>query len=327
MHQPIMPELVVSLLLVRGDGQYVDGTLGSGGHSEAILQKLGPEGRLWGIDRDGDALERSLKRLAPFGGCFRAIRGDYRNMRSLLEAEGVRSVDGILLDFGVSSEQLDLPERGVSFRQDGPLDMRMDQRQALTAEVIVNTWSEEVLADLFVRFGEEPAARRAARAIVERRAESPFLRTGDLSAFLERVIGRRHGTASAKRHPATRCFQALRMAVNDEVAGVEAGLQSALGLLRVGGRMAVISFHSLEDRCVKQFFRQHEGRELALAGGGSIWEGGLPAMRRITRKAEKASERECQENPRSRSARLRVAERIEDPGSVKKEGKHENETP
>ncbi len=320
MHQPIMPELVVALLAVRAGGQYVDGTLGSGGHAEAILERLGPEGRLWGIDRDGDALERSVKRLAPFGGRFRAIRGDYRDMQRLLEAEGVTAVDGILLDFGVSSEQLDLPERGFSFRHDGPLDMRMDQRQALTAEIVVNTWSEEALADLFTRFGEEPAARRAARAIVARRVESPFRRTGDLSQFLEGVIGRRHGTAAGKRHPATKCFQALRMTVNDEWAGVEEGVRSALSLLRVGGRMAVISFHSLEDRCVKQFFRQHEGCELALAGGGSIWDGELPAMRRITRKAEKASEKECQENPRSRSARLRVAERVEDPARIIEEG-------
>ncbi len=320
MHQPIMTEQVVAGLAIRPNGRYVDGTLGSGGHAAAILARLGPEGRLWGIDRDGAALERSNKRLAVFGRRFRAIRGDYRNMKHLLTQQGIEAVDGVLLDLGISSEQVDEADRGFSFRQDGPLDMRMDQRQSLTAVDIVNGWPEADLVDLLRRWGEEPAARRVARAIVTHRAERPFRTTGDLSQLLETVLVRKHGSAAGRRHPATRCFQALRMAVNDELAGLEMGLQAALAMLPIGGRMAVISFHSLEDRMVKQFFRGHEGRAFALAGGGSVWEGDLPAMKRVNRKACKPTEAECRDNPRSRSARLRVAERVEDPVRIREEG-------
>jgi 16S rRNA (cytosine1402-N4)-methyltransferase len=310
MHQPVMLEAVVELLQVQGKGCYVDGTLGSGGHAEAVLSRLGEEGRLLGIDRDADALQRCHERLAVFGARFVPIRGNYRDMGSLVRQAGFEDVDGVLMDFGVSSEQLDTAERGFSFRASGPLDMRMDQREALTAAEIVNTWPESSLADIFFRLGEESGARRAAHAIVVRRDERAFEDTLDLAGVLEKAVGRRHGTAAGRRHPATRCFQALRMVVNDELGGIEDGLNAALGLLRVGGRMAVISFHSLEDRAVKGFFRSHAGREVSLLAGGSRWEGILPKVRIVTRKSIEASAEECRDNPRSRSARLRVAERI-----------------
>lgn len=310
MHQPVMLEAVVKLLQVRENGCYVDGTLGSGGHAEAVLSRLGDGGRLIGIDRDAEALGRCRQRLSRYGERFVPLHGNYRDMSSLLEQAGVEQVDGVVLDFGVSSEQLDTPDRGFSFRESGPIDMRMDQSASLTAAEIVNTWSESALVDMFFRYGEESGARRAARAIVARRDERPFSDTLDLAQVLEKALGRRHGTPSARRHPATRCFQALRIAVNDELAGIDAGLASALQVLRVGGRMAVISFHSLEDRKVKHFFRAHAGREVALAAGGSRWEGALPKVRVLTRKALEASAEECAENPRSRSARLRGAERI-----------------
>ncbi len=310
MHQPVMLEAVVELLQVQKSGCYVDGTLGSGGHAEAVLSRLGPDGRLLGIDRDADALARCRQRLAPFGERFVALHGNYRDIARLVQQAGFSCVDGVLLDFGVSSEQLDTPERGFSFRAAGPLDMRMDQREALTAAEIVNTWSESCLADIFFRYGEEPGARRAARAILNRRASGPIEDTQDLASVLEGALGRRHGTAGGRRHPATRCFQALRMVVNDELSGIDEGLSGALDVLRPGGRMAVISFHSLEDRKVKQFLRLHGGRDVALPEGGSRWEGALPRVRLLPRKAVQATAAECAGNPRSRSARLRGAERI-----------------
>ncbi len=314
MHQPVMLEAVVQLLEVKENGCYVDGTLGSGGHAEAVLSRLGTHGRLIGIDRDAEALSRCGKRLSAYGKQFVPLHGNYRDMVSLLRGGGIEQVDGVVMDFGVSSDQLDTPSRGFSFRAAGPLDMRMDQSSPLTAEEIVNTWSEVALADVFFRYGEEPQARRAARAIVARRDSETFADTLDLAEVLEKTLGRRHGTASARRHPATRCFQALRIAVNDELSGVDEGLEAALEVLAVGGRMAVISFHSLEDRKVKHFFRAHAGREVALAAGGSRWEGTLPKVRILTRKGLEASVEECAENPRSRSARLRGIEKLDDDG-------------
>jgi len=310
MHQPVMLEEVVELLQVRESGIYVDGTLGAGGHAEAVLSRLGPGGRLLGIDRDAAALARCRERLGEYGARFEALHGNYRHMQALVRQAGYAAVDGVVLDFGVSSEQLDTPGRGFSFRASGPLDMRMDVGSGITAAEIVNSWSESCLADVFWRYGEEPGARRAARAIVERRSVAAFRDTLDLAGVLEAVLGRRHGTASGRRHPATRCFQALRMVVNDELEGIAEGLDGALALLRAGGRLAVISFHSLEDRRVKQFLRLHAGREVALPQGGVCWEGQLPRVRLLRRKAWQATASERAANPRSRSARLRGAERL-----------------
>ncbi len=307
MHQSVLLEEAVELLGVREDGVYVDGTLGSGGHAEAVLERLGPDGVLYGIDRDADALVRSGQRLVRFGNRFRPLHGNYADMARLLGEAGVEAVDGVVMDFGVSSEQLDTAARGFSFMQDGPLDMRMDQGQALTAAVVVNTYPEDALRELLWRLGEEREARRIARWIVERREQEPLTTTGELAALIEEAKGGRRGR---RQHPATKSFQALRMAVNGELEGIERGLQEGLQLLRTGGRMAVISFHSLEDRAVKQFFREHEGCWEAQAAGGERWVGELPAVRRITRKAVQPTADECAANPRARSSKLRVAERL-----------------
>lgn len=307
MHLPVMLDEVVEMLNVKTNGRYVDGTLGSGGHSEAVLERLGPAGRLYGIDRDGAALERCDRRLARYGERYNAFRGHYAEMGEFLARAGVAGVDGVLLDLGVSSNQLDEAERGFSFLHSGPLDMRMDQRQLLTGAEIVNSWDESALADLFYQYGEERQSRRVARAIVERRAIEPFTTTGDLAAVIERALGGRRGAA---KHPATRCFQAIRMAVNDELDGVERGLEAALSVLNGGGRLVVITFHSLEDRLVKRFMRRHEGREVSLAAGGSKWEGDEPRVKQISRKVIVPAKAECAANPRSRSAKLRVAERL-----------------
>jgi 16S rRNA (cytosine1402-N4)-methyltransferase len=307
MHQSVLLKETVDLLGVREGGVYVDGTLGSGGHAEAVLERLGPGGVLYGIDRDADALTRSARRLARFGARFRPLRGNYADMARLLGEAGVETVDGVVMDFGVSSEQLDTAARGFSFMQDGPLDMRMDQGQVLTAAVVVNTYPEAALRELLWRLGEEREARRIARRIVERREQGDLTTTGVLAALIEEAKGGRRGR---RQHPATKSFQALRMEVNGELDGIEQGLQAGLRLLKTGGRMAVISFHSLEDRAVKQFFREHEGRWEAQAAGGERWVGELPAVRRITRKAVQPSAAECAANPRARSSILRVAERV-----------------
>ncbi len=310
MHRPVLLAETVEGLGVRPDGVYVDGTLGGGGHAEAVLTQLGEGGMLFGIDRDIEALGRCRERLARFGGRFKALHGNYAQMDALLAAEGVGAVDGVVLDLGVSSFQLDTPERGFSFMADGPLDMRMDQGQALTAAGVVNTYAEQPLCDLFRTYGEEPSAWRIAQRVVARRMERPFARTAELAALIWEVKGGRRG----RLHPATQCFQALRMEVNRELDGIEQGLQAGLRLLRDGGRLAVISFHSLEDRCVKRFFSAHEGRWISLEAGGARWEGARPAVRRITRKAVQPGAAECVENPRARSSRLRVVERMADVG-------------
>jgi 16S rRNA (cytosine1402-N4)-methyltransferase len=317
MHQSVLLEETVDLLNVVKDGVYVDGTLGSGGHAEAVLDRLGPQGKLYGIDRDRDALDRSSRRLARFGSRFEALHGNYAEMQSLLKAFGVNEVDGVVLDFGVSSEQLDTAKRGFSFMQDGPLDMRMDQGQPLSAAEVVNTYTETELAEIFWRLGEERDARRIAKRIVAQREREPFAGTLQLADVVSVAKGGRRGR---RQHPATKVFQALRMTVNRELEGIDAGLSGGLGLLKPGGRMAVISFHSLEDRCVKHFFRAHEGQWRALAQGGERWEGEQPPVRRVIRKALKPSDAECGENPRARSATLRVAERLTDPEAGRKGG-------
>ncbi len=305
MHQPVLLEEVIRLLAVRDGGVYVDGTLGSGGHAEAILERIGVNGVLFGIDRDGEALARSGHRLARFGARFRPLRGNIAEMGSLVRGTGVERVDGVLMDLGVSSEQLDTPVRGFSFMHDGPLDMRMDTRQALTAAEVVNTWPEREMSRIFYKLGEERQARRIARVIALRRDEHPFTTTSDLAGVIAAATGGRRG----RLHPATRAFQALRMTVNGELEGIIGGLNAGLALLKDNGRMAVISFHSLEDRCVKHFFTEHEGRWLSQAAGGEVWEGQQPPLRRVTRKPVCPTQAECECNARARSSKLRVVER------------------
>jgi 16S rRNA (cytosine1402-N4)-methyltransferase len=305
MHRPVLLQEVLDGLAVREGGVYIDGTAGGGGHAEAILQLSGPDGRLLGMDRDAAALERVQRRLAPYASRIVLHHGNFADMISIAEQHGFSGVDGVLLDLGMSSDQVDDAARGFSFRHDGPLDMRMDRSQGATAEELVNGLGEAELADLFWRLGEERASRRIASRIVAERQVSRIHTTAHLAELVAGAKGRTGPT-----HPATQVFQALRMAVNRELESAEAGLEAAVRVVRPGGRVAVISFHSLEDRLVKQFFVRHEGRWESLPAGGEAWRGEEPKVKRVTRKPVSASREEMKENPRARSAKLRVAERI-----------------
>ncbi len=306
MHVPVMCAEVVAGLAPRPGGRYLDGTAGGGGHSAALLERSGPDGRLLALDRDAAAVARVAQRLAPFGDRAAVRQGNFADAAGHAAALGWTAVDGIVLDLGVSSDQLDTPERGFSFMQDGPLDMRMNPSEGPTAAELVNTWDEDRLADAIRAWGEEPGARRVARAIVRARTQQPLTRTLALADVVARALGGRRGP----RHPATRTFQALRLAVNGEMEALATGLEACLGLLAPGGRLAVIAFHSLEDRAVKQCFAAHAGRWESLPQGGEAWRGIQPAVTRVTRKALRPTAEEATGNPRARSARLRVVERL-----------------
>jgi len=293
-------------LAIDPKGIYVDGTLGNGGHAAAILERLENGGMLIGFDRDEDAIERVKGRLkAGAGKRVELVRDNYANMAAQLDRLGVDKVHGLLLDLGVSSFQLDVAERGFSFQQDAPIDMRMDQTQGQTAADLVNTASEQELADIIYRYGEERASRRIARVIVEARAKVRIETTAQLAGIVERAKGGRRGK---KIHPATKTFQALRMAVNEELAAIGQVLEQMVGRVTGGGRIVVLTFHSLEDRLVKQFFNRHVPREESLQQGGvrRIYE--EPQVEWIWKKPLKASKGEQTINPRSRSAKLRVVE-------------------
>ncbi len=270
------------------DRWFVDGTVGQGGHAGAVLAAL-PGCRYLGFDRDARNLAVARTNLAPFGDRVTLIEDSYVNILAQTYVHAVTQVDGILLDLGFSSAHVDDPGRGFSFQSDGPLDMRYDQRDGMTAAEIVNTASEGELARILRVYGEEPNARRIAKALVEIRQTQAFATTHDLANAVETVV-RRHGPA----HPATRTFQAIRIAVNDELGGLERVLPDLVTLLKPGGRLAIISFHSLEDRIVKQFFRAEEKTD---------------ALKILTKKVLTPSEEEVRHNPRSRSAKLRVVER------------------
>ncbi len=307
MHQPVLLNEVIELIQVKPEGVYIDGTVGGGGHAAAILERLGEHGRLLGIDRDPEALERLTGRFAGWGPRCSLEHGSYADMIAIAQSRGITGADGILLDLGVSSDQLDTPARGFSFMRDGPLDMRLDPTAGRPAADWVNRAAEEDLARIFHDYGEEPRARRIARAIIADRARAPFETTARLAALVARAAGGRRGSA----HPATRVFQALRIAVNDELGALARGLAAALALLKAGGRLLVISFHSLEDRLVKECFARHAGRWVSLQAGGRRWEGAQPAVRRLTRKPVTPGAEELECNPRARSARLRAVERLD----------------
>ena len=304
-HVSVLLEETIAHLDVKPDGLYIDGTLGGGGHASAVLERL-DSGRLLGIDRDPDALDRTRAKLVGFGERFLTRRGGFADMRRCAAEEGINEVDGILLDLGVSSDQLNQPQRGFSFMQDGPLDMRMDLDQKISAEEWINDAPVEEMIQTFKKYGEEPQAVRIAKGIAAARDKARLERTSDLADLVSDLKGGRKG----KRHPATQIFQAVRMAVNDEMGQLERGLDEGLALLKPGGRMAVITFHSLEDRMVKRFFRNHEGKMVSLQQGGERWEGLEPRMRRVVRKAVNPSEEELTRNARARSAKLRVAEKV-----------------
>ena len=311
MHESVLIREAVELLNVKAGGRYVDGTLGGGGHSRAILEKAGPDGFLLGIDRDESALERAGAKLGELKRQARLVHGNFGDLRNLAEANGAGVVDGILLDIGISSDQLDEGERGFSFMKDGPLDMRMDVSGGCTAADLVNGLPEEELCSIIRDYGEERLARQVARAIVRERAVEPITRTGRLAAIVEKSVGGRRGRV----HPATRTFQGLRIRVNGELDELERGLEGGLALLAPGGRMAVISFHSLEDRIVKRFFVRHAGRWESLQAGGRKWIGETPVVSLVTRKPVVATDEETAANPRARSAKLRVAEKVPDDGT------------
>lgn len=306
MHVSVLKDEALDLMAVRAGGRYIDGTVGLGGHTEALLERSSPDGRVLGIDRDPEALRRAAGRLALYDQRVALVHGNYADIADLATRAAFIPVDGVLFDLGVSSMQLDEAARGFSFMQDGPLDMRMDTTQSFTAADLVNTWSEEEIASIIFRLGEEPASRRIAAAIVRARAQEPVSTTARLAAIVSDAKGGRRG----KIHPATQTFQALRMAVNGELDGVRRGVEGALSLLRPGGRLAVISFHSLEDREVKTCLRAHEAREESLPQGGSRTVGRLPHVKRVNRKAIAAGAEEVRANPRARSAKLRVVERM-----------------
>jgi 16S rRNA (cytosine1402-N4)-methyltransferase len=310
-HQPVLLREVLAYVQPHAGGRYIDGTLGAGGHAEAILQESAPNGRLLGFDRDPAALAFAGRRLAPFGSRFVGVARSFGDMGSVAPGAGFDAIDGVLLDLGLSSRQLDDAKRGFSFLKEGPLDMRFDPRQGTTAAELVNNLSAAELADIFRQYGEETQSRRIARIIV---AHRPLWTTTELAGLIESEVGR---PGRPGRHPATKVFQALRIAVNDELGEIERGLLSALELLRPGGRLVVISFHSLEDRLVKQFMRR-ESRDCICPPEQPICNCGARArLKPVVRRAVKASAEEVVANPRSRSARLRVAAKTDDADRVR----------
>ncbi|HZO86269.1 MAG TPA: 16S rRNA (cytosine(1402)-N(4))-methyltransferase RsmH [Verrucomicrobiae bacterium] len=304
-HQPVMLAEVLEALRPRSGGRYVDGTLGGASHAQAILRASSPDGWLYGCDRDPAAVEAARERLKEFTGRFEIRQG---NFSKLAEWIGQRSCEGVLLDLGVSSPQLDQPERGFSFQQDGPLDMRMDSGQTATAADLVNGLNETELGQLFRELGDEPESRRIARGIVQERRQGRFETTGQLARLVQRLVPR-HGS---RIHPATRVFQALRMATNDEVMSLKSGLAAAWSVLKPTGRMAIISFHSVEDRIVKEFGRE-KARDYTVRGEVDVpdfREARAPEARLVKRKPITAGEGELRTNARARSAKLRVIEKL-----------------
>ncbi len=297
MHLPVLVKEVVEFLNCRPGRIYVDGTVGSGGHARAILERSSPTGRLIGLDWDGQALQRARQTLAPFGSRVELREENFKNLRLVLDSLSVPAVDGIVLDLGLSTDHLEDRERGFSFQLDAPLDMRMSQKTEVTARELLERLSADEIAGIFREFGEERWAARIARGIARLREVRPIRSTRDLIEVIERAVpGGRRG----RIHPATRVFQALRIAVNDELNNLQSFLAEAEDLLNPEARLCVISFHSLEDRRVKQYFRQR-GRE----------EGGrIPAFRILTPKPVIPSMEEVSSNPRARSAKMRVAERL-----------------
>ena len=301
-HRPVLEREVVELLEPRPGTLIVDGTCGGGGHTEALLES-GAD--VLALDQDPDAVQHVSEQLERFGKRVTVRQANFRNAAKVLDELGIRTIDGALLDLGVSSRQLENAERGFSLVRNGPLDMRMDPRIELTAAAIVNDYSAEQLTRLFRELGEEPAARRIASLIVKMRKISPFRETLPLVRAIEKVVGR-HG----RRHPATQAFQALRMEVNDELGALEEGLRVLTARLKPGGRIAVIAFHSLEDRIVKNFFRDHSRELLDRPEWPAPQRNPDYDLKLVTQKPVEASEDEQRANPRSRSAKLRVAEKI-----------------
>ena len=302
-HRPVLLTQVIELLAVKGGGVYVDATLGGGGYTEAVLEA--GAARVIALDWDHEALERAAQRLAPFGSRVVLERAGFQEAGAVLHRMGVEAVDGVMADLGLSSDQLETGERGFSFTHDGPLDMRMDRRLKTTAADIVAQAGENELRRILGSLGQEPKGGRISRAIVDQRKERPITTTGQLAELVGRVVGR----TKKKIHPATRTFMALRLAVNRELENLEELLAGLPGMLKPGGRAVIVSYHSLEDRRVKDFFREG-AKSCTCPPGRPCVCSGRATFRVLTRKpvAPDLDEVEC--NPRARSARLRAAERI-----------------
>jgi 16S rRNA (cytosine1402-N4)-methyltransferase len=306
-HVPVLLDEAIDLLQPRAGGRYVDGTLGGGGHAEAILAASSPSGRLLGLDVDPEAITRVAARLDRFRSRMTLVNASFVELERVVRWEGFAPADGILLDLGLSSFQIESAGRGFSLRGEAPLDMRFNPRATgPTAKDLINRASVDELTDLLRRFGEEPRAKLIARTIVERRGRRPIELTTDLAAIVERAIGRR-----GRIHPATRTFQALRIAVNRELEALETVLPQAIELLAPGGRLAVISFHSLEDRIVKRYFLEQSAACVCPPQVPVCVCDRHPAIRIVTRHGIKPTDREVAANPRSRSATLRVVEKLD----------------
>ena len=306
-HEPVLLNEVLEWMNVQPEGVYCDGTLGGGGHSGAILKASGGTARLYGIDRDENAILAATERLKDYPG-FTAIRGNFHDAKRLLEEAGAEPLDGALLDLGVSSPQLDTAERGFSYHEDAPLDMRMDQRQTMTAADFLNTADEREIMEVIRDYGEEKWAARIARIICEHRAEKPFETTFDLvhavDAAIPKAVRRKDDG-----HPARRTFQAIRIAVNDELKPLEQALKDLTDCLKPGGRICVITFHSLEDRIVKRCFKTLENPCICPPKAPICTCGRKPVVKVLAGGAVAPSKEEIERNPRSRSAKLRVAEK------------------
>lgn len=310
MHKSVLLQEVIRALQPQPGGVYIDATVGAGGHATAILSASAPDGQLFGLDRDESALELAGRHLAGFGDRVHLLQANFDHLSQVAETYRIPPADGILFDLGVSSMQLERPERGFSFQVDGPLDMRLDQSQGQSAADLVNHLPEVELANLIYRYGEERYSRRIARAIVKAR---PLYRTVELAQIVARAIatpGRKtdRGRAKTRIHPATRTFQALRIAVNDELGALERALPQAIKLLKPGGRLAVISFHSLEDRIVKQTFKQESQDCICPPGQPVCTCQHRATIQLITKRPIIPGLSELEENPRARSAKLRVVE-------------------
>ena len=307
-HEPVMLQEVLQWIRVKPGGVYCDGTLGGGGHSEAVLLSSGGTAEIYGIDRDENAIKSASARLSRFPG-FHAVHGNFHNSVKLLEEAGAGKLDGVLLDLGVSSPQLDCAERGFSYHSDAPLDMRMDQSQGITAAELLNTYDREQLKRIIGEYGEEKWASRIADIICEHRTIKPFETTGDLVRAVDAAIPQRIRRA-ADGHPARRTFQAIRIAVNDELEPLDRAVRDLVGCLRPGGRICVISFHSLEDRIIKNAFRDLQNPCICPPKAPVCVCGRKPVVKIVAKGGISPSKEETARNPRARSARLRVAEKL-----------------
>ena len=311
-HVPVLADAVMDYLRVRPEGQYVDCTAGYGGHAERIAGQLGDRGRLAAIDCDGAAVLYTTGRLRPFGERVAVIHANFAELTTVLADQGIDEVDGVLFDLGVSLPQLrDETGRGFSFTRDAPLDMRMDEQQPTTAADVVNTWPENELARIFREYGDERYARAVARAIIRVRDRAPLRTTGELAAVVTKVVARRQPDKGKRRrrHPATRVFQAVRMAVNGEIDNLRTGFETAVSVLAAGGRLCAISFHSVEHRTVRLMMREHARPCTCPPGISPCLCGARQDLLVLTKRAVVPGEEEIAANPQARSAQLRVAEK------------------